>query len=111
MSRFRPANPRLLKNTLAFLAADKTKLSNLDEAVRRFLAWDSIVSESQELNLDPQQQKNAKTQLANADKTVASRRPECYQWLLTPTQAKPQDSVEWSAFRLTGTEPLARAAK
>jgi predicted AAA+ superfamily ATPase len=106
----RGSNPRLLKNTLAFLAADKTKLSDLDEAVRRFLAWDSIVSESQELNLDPQQQKNAKTQLANADKTAASRLPECYQWLLTPTQTKPQDSVEWSAFRLSGTEPLAARA-
>ena len=106
----RGSSPRLLKNTLAFLAADKTKLSDLDEAVRRFLAWDSIVAESQELNLDPQQQRNAKTQLGNADKTVASRLPECYQWLLAPTQTKPQDSVEWSAFRLTGTEPLAARA-
>jgi predicted AAA+ superfamily ATPase len=106
----RGSSPRLLKNTLAFLASDKTKLSDLDEAVRRFLAWESIVNESQELNLDPQQQKNAKTQLGNADKTVASRLPECYQWLLAPTQTKPQDAVEWSAFRLTGTEPLAARA-
>ena len=103
----RGSSPRLLKNTLAFLAVDKTKLSDLDEAVRRFLAWESIVNESQELNLDPQQQKNAKTQLGNADKTVASRLPECYQWLLAPTQANPQGAVEWSPFRLTGSEPLA----
>ncbi len=106
----RGSSPRLLKNTLAFLAADRTKLSDLDDSVRRYLAWDSIVNESQELNLDPQQQKNAKTQLANADKTVSSRIPECYQWLLAPTQTKPQDAVEWSAFRLTGTEPLAARA-
>jgi len=71
----RGSSPRLLKNTLAFLAADKTKLSDLDEAVRRYLAWQSIVDETQELNLDPQQQKNAKTQLDNADKTVNSRLP------------------------------------
>ena len=106
----RGSSPRLLKNTLAFLAADRTKLSDLDEAVRRYLAWHSIVEETQELNLDPQQQKNAKTQLDNADKTVTSRLPECYQWLLAPTQSKPQDAVEWSAFRLTGTEPLAARA-
>ena len=106
----RGSSPRLLKNTLAFLAADKTKLSDLDESVRRYLAWQSIVDETQELNLDPQQQKNAKTQLDNADKTVNSRLPECYQWLLAPTQTKPQDAVEWSAFRLTGTEPLAARA-
>jgi predicted AAA+ superfamily ATPase len=103
----RGSSPRLLKNTLAFLAADKTKLADLDEAVRRYLAWQSIVEETQELNLDPQQQKNAKTQLDSADKTVSSRLPECYQWLIAPTQSKPQDSVEWSAFRLTGTESLA----
>ena len=106
----RGSSPRLLKNTLAFLAADKTKLTDLDEAVRRYLAWQSIVDETQELNLDPQQQKNAKTQLDSADKTVNSRLPECYQWLLAPTQSKAQDTVEWSAFRLTGTEPLAARA-
>jgi hypothetical protein len=107
---FRGNSPRLLRNTLAFLAADKTKLSDLDESVRRYLAWQSIVDETQELNLDPQQQKNAKTQLDSADKTVNSRLPECYQWLLAPTQSKAQETVEWSAFRLTGTEPLAARA-
>jgi predicted AAA+ superfamily ATPase len=106
----RGSSPRLLKNTLAFIAADKAKLADLDEAVRRHLAWLSIVDETQELNLDPHQQKQAKSQLENADKTVTSRLPECYQWLIVPTQAKPQDNVEWSAFRLTGTEPLAARA-
>ncbi len=103
----RGSSPRLLKNTLAFVAADKTKLADLDEAVRRYLAWQSIVDETQELNLDPQQQRNAKNQLDNANNTVSARLPECYQWLIVPTQSKPQDIVEWSAFRLTGTESLA----
>ena len=31
--------------------------SNLDEAVRRYLAWDSILDEKLTLNLDPQQKK------------------------------------------------------
>ena len=106
----RGSSPRLLKNTLAFAAADKAKLSDLDEAVRRYLAWHSIVDETQELNLDPQQQRNAKTQLENADKTVSARLPECYQWLIVPLQSKPQDAVEWSAFRLTGTESLGTRA-
>jgi predicted AAA+ superfamily ATPase len=106
----RGSSPRLLKNTLAFVAADKTKLADLDEAVRRYLAWQSIVDEIQELNLDPQQQRNAKNQLDNADKTVSARLPECYQWLIVPTQSKPQDAVEWSGFRLTGTESLGTRA-
>jgi hypothetical protein len=45
---------------LAFVAADKTKLTDLDEAVPRYLAWQWIVDETQELNLDPQQQRNGK---------------------------------------------------
>ncbi len=35
--------PRLYRNTLVFLAADKVRLQDLDEAVRRYLAWESIL--------------------------------------------------------------------
>ncbi len=37
--------PRLYRNTLVFLAADKVRLQDLDEAVRRYLAWESIVED------------------------------------------------------------------
>jgi hypothetical protein len=33
--------PRLYRNTLVFLAADKVRLQDLDEALRRYLAWES----------------------------------------------------------------------
>ena len=39
--------PRLYRNTLVFLAADKTRLQDLDEAVRRYLAWESILDEKE----------------------------------------------------------------
>ncbi len=45
--------PRLYRNTLVFLAADKTRLQDLDEAVRRYLAWNSIPEEREPLNLSP----------------------------------------------------------
>ena len=54
--------PRLYRNTLVFLAADKTRLQDLDEATRRYLAWESILTEKVTLNLDPQQVKQAETQ-------------------------------------------------
>ena len=38
----RGSAPRLYRNALAFLAAAKTRLQDLDEAVRRLFAWDSI---------------------------------------------------------------------
>ena len=45
--------PRLYRNTLVFLAADKTRLQDLDEAVRKFLAWESILDEKDTLDLSP----------------------------------------------------------
>src|SRR5437867_4585358 len=45
--------PRLYRNTIVFLAADKTRLQDLDEAVRKFLAWDSILDEKDKLDLSP----------------------------------------------------------
>src|SRR5205085_6496185 len=86
--------PRLYRNTLVFLAADKTRLQDLDEAVSKFLAWDSILVEKLTLNLDPQQVKQAETQRAAADGTVTARLPETYQWVLVPTQPNPQALVE-----------------
>ena len=104
--------PRLYQNTLVFLAADKTRLQDLDEAARKYLAWESILAEKIALNLDPQQVKQAETQMASADGAVTARLPETYQWLLVPVQATPQAAVEWQALRLSGQDALAvRASK
>ena len=50
----RGSTPRLYRNTLVFLAADKTRLQDLDEAARNYLAWESILTENVALNLAPQ---------------------------------------------------------
>jgi len=105
-------SPRLYQNTLVFLAVDKTRLQDLDEAVRRYLAWESIISDKDSLDLSPHQVKQAETQLAAADSVVDARLPESYQWLLVPNQKDPQSPVEWNALRLSGVESLAvRASK
>jgi predicted AAA+ superfamily ATPase len=104
--------PRLYRNTLVFLAADKTRLQDLDEAARKFLAWESILAEKMTLNLDPQQVKQAEAQKAAADGAVTARLPETYQWLLVPVQTTPQAAIEWQALRLSGQDALAvRASK
>ncbi len=104
--------PRLYRNSLVFLAADKTRLQDLDEAVRRYLAWKSILDEKDHLDLSPHQVKQAETQLDTAHGVVTSRLPETYQWLIVPEQLKPQDPVQFQAVRLSGHETLAeRAAK
>jgi hypothetical protein len=108
----RGSGPRLYKNALVFLAADRARLAELNEAVRYYLPWKSIEEEWETLNLDPFQQKQTKTQRENADKTVDARIPETFSWLLVPTQGDPTAAVEWQALRLSGGDALAiRASK
>ena len=94
--------PRLFRNTLVFLAVDQTRLQDLDEAARRYLAWDAILEDKETLNLSVHQVRQAETQKASADSAVSARIPEAYQWLLVPVQGSPQAAIEWQATRLSG---------
>ncbi len=111
MLESRGTAPRLYRNALVFLAADRAHLTDLDGATRYYLAWESIVQESEgdepPLNLDAHQRRQARNQRDNANTTVSARIPETYQWLLVPTQPKSQDPVQWQSFRLQGQEALA----
>ena len=103
----RGTTPRLYRNTLVFLAPDQSRLQDLDEAVRRHLAWESILDERELLDLSPHQVKQAETQQDAAAEAVTARLPETYQWLLVPVQTTPADPVTWEAARLTGQGALA----
>jgi hypothetical protein len=108
--------PRIFKNTVVFLAADRGRLDDLKKAARDFLAWKSIDDEHELLNLDASQTRQAKAKRDESDGVVNQRIPEAYQWLLVPTQDKPQGEplkdLEWSETRLTGQDTLAtRASK
>ena len=108
----RGSGPRIFQNTLVFLAVDHTRLQDLNEAVGRYLAWESVLDEKDALNLDPHQVRQAEQQMKSADGAVVARIPEAYQWLLVPTQEKPQDPMKWQTFRLSGQDALAvRASK
>ncbi|MFO0857067.1 MAG: Swt1 family HEPN domain-containing protein [Phycisphaerales bacterium] len=108
----RGSSPRLFRNALVFLAADKTRLPDLEQATRQYLAWRSIHDEAETLNLDAFQRKQANSKCHEADDTVRQRIPEAYQWLLVPSQPTPQSPIEWSEVRLQGAEKLAlRASK
>ena len=104
--------PRLYRNTLVFLAADKARLQDLDEALRRYLAWQSILDEKNVLDLSPYQVRQAETQRTAADSAITARLPETYMWILWPEQKSPQAAVQWGATRLSGNDALAvRASK
>ena len=98
---------RTYKNTLVFLAVDGARYGDLEGAVRAYLAWKSIETDAKQenLNLDTFQRNQAKTKAADAEKTLASRIPEAYQWLLIPSQPDdPRGPVIWEEVRLTAKE-------
>ncbi|GAB6187537.1 Swt1 family HEPN domain-containing protein [Thermopirellula anaerolimosa] len=108
----RGPSPRTYKNTLVFLAADQTRMRNLEHATRQYLAWKSIWEERETLNLDAFQSRQAETKRRTADETVEAQVPEVYQWLLVPNQPDPKGPVVWQEIRQQGREALAiRACK
>jgi hypothetical protein len=100
---------------LAFLAPDKQRLPDLEQAMRLLLAWTSIVEDeiNQKLNLDTFQRNQAETKRTEFEETVRARIQETWCWAMVSSQPDPQDrKIEWSASRLQGQDPLAvRASK
>jgi hypothetical protein len=84
-------------------------MQDLEESLRKYLAWTSVINDIDDLNLDRHQINQARTQQAAADGTVGARLPEVYRWVLVPGQKSPQSPVAWTAVRLAGAgpEPLA----
>jgi len=108
----RSNSPRLFKNAVVFLAADRARLAELDEAMRFYLAWDSIENDKDQLGLDGFQVRQVTNQKTSWNTAIKGRLGETFCWLLFPTQATPQAALEWQAVRLSGPDPLAvRASK
>ena len=102
--------PRLFRNALLFLAADQARHQDLDQAVRIYLAWRSILDDRDALDLPPHQVRQAQQQSESADGTVNARIGESFPWLLVPSQKTPQAPVQWQKIRLRGSGPLAQQA-
>ena len=103
--------PRLYRNAVVFLAPERARLEELEQATRIYLAWKSIMAESEgerpSLNLDNFQRTQAATQRKTADQTVQSRIAETFNMVLVPVQESPQAEVRWNAIRVSGNDSLA----
>lgn len=102
--------PRLYRNTLVFLAADRVRLQDLDEAVCRYLAWRSILADEENLGLTTHQKRQVEEQIKSSDGAADARLPETYQWLLVPRQDDPKSPLQWDTVRLSGGGALAARA-
>lgn len=68
----RAGGARQHRNMVVFLAADVTRLGELRQAVRNHLAWQSIRNDSESLNLDPPNARQAESKAADADEMLAA---------------------------------------
>ena len=103
----RSGGPRLHRNLLVCLAASTPRLEELRSAARSYLAWKSIVDESDELDLRKDQQKQANSKLTESDNTVTSRIAETFVHVLTPKQTPGTSEIEWQATKPSGAGSLA----
>ncbi|MDB9406771.1 Swt1 family HEPN domain-containing protein [Microcystis aeruginosa CS-1036] len=108
----RGGSPRYYKNTLVFVAPDKSNLENLEKNVAGYLAWNSIVADKETLNLDVSQNKQAITKRDQADKEVSLILNQTYKWLLVPEQPDPQKGIHWTDTNAQGDDsPIDRASR
>jgi uncharacterized protein len=82
----RGASPRIHRNMIAFLAADREQMTNLQQEVKMLLAWKSIKKDADTLNLDTAQR--SETNVAIQEKEQSTKRfiQETWCHLIVPTQ-------------------------
>lgn len=100
----RGTSPRIYRNMLAFVAPDESKLGALQQEVKRYLAWTSIMSDKDDLNLDGQQIRETQNNLNRSNDTVELRLKEAYCWLLVPfiDQYEDMKTIQWEISDLGG---------
>ncbi len=103
-------SPRIYKNMLLFLAADAERISEMEGAVRLWLAWQAIEQDKDQLNLNQSQVAQAKKQVQHFDERVNALLMEAYCYLLVPSQdgTKP---VELTISKVSGEGLLARVTR
>ena len=101
--------PREYQNRVLFLAPEASAAATLRDHVRRYLAWQSIVKDTNELNLDKHHEKEANKNLDDADDRVDASIRETYRYLLVPMQDADAEGglgkIEWEdeALALAGS--------
>ena len=108
----RGSTPRVYRNVLVFLAAETRQLENVKEAMRKALAWDSIVCDTERLNLTQRDSALAKEKLAETNEAVKTCLKEAWCYLLYPTQDSAEADVAWISGKVAARDGLlGRASK
>lgn len=107
MLQNRGNSPRRYKNALVFLAPDAVHYVDLEESIAYYLAWKSIIDESESLNLTAQQRRNGEESARNREGELFARLAETYSWLISPVQDEPKGTWELQSYPIKGNQSLA----
>lgn len=102
----RGTSPRIYRNMLAFVAPDLDNMYSLQAEVKRFIAWKSIMSDKDDLNLDGNQIRETQNNLDRSNQTVELRIKETYCWLLVPfiDQFEDMKTIQWEISNIGGSD-------
>ena len=100
----RGTSPRSYKNMLVFAAADGSYHGQLIAAAKQYLAWESIKSDRESLNLDVAQTRETERSSRRADESLDVKIQEAYSWLIYPRVDLFSGSMDivWEAEHVSG---------
>jgi hypothetical protein len=97
----RGTSPRLYRNMICFLAPDAEFMAQLKQDVRIFLAWKSIDSDRESLNLDAAQRKEVFEAIQNISLNIRDRIQNTYCYSIVPSQ-EGTENIVWKESKNTG---------
>ena len=105
MFQNRGKSPRVYRNTLVFLAPDQSAIAGVNDAMRKKLAWESIIAEAEsKQNLTMGDLALAKRNLKETLEALDVRLREAWCHVIHPIQDRPQDDMVWDTNRVQGQE-------
>lgn len=103
---------RIQRNTVVVVVSDADRSEALNEVARSYLAWKDILERSEEMNLDPQTQNQAKARLDSFTVLLDGKIRESYQWVafLSQNDVTSDAVVELDKFDVTEDPASQRVA-
>jgi len=89
----RGTSPRIHRNMISFLAADKEQMTNLQQEIKMLLAWKSIKKDFETLNLDTAQRKETEIAILEKEQSTNGLIQNTWCHLIIPTQEGTNDII------------------
>lgn len=105
-------SPRIYKNSLVFLAPDKSNASMLMSIVKEYLGWSSVNQDKAMIDsLTGHDKKTIDSRLKQLDELISNKIKDTFIWALVPTQPEVGTSeIIWEKIKIQGESSVADAA-